>query len=192
MIKKTILNHSPIIAIVTLIISCAFIGDKLTLLLRFEREAILSGELYRLLTAHIVHLNWMHALMNVAATIIGWCLLRDSMTNRQWILSIAISGLVVSVLLFSLPELEWYVGFSGIIHGLMLQGLILQKHLRFIEKTLMVSALFLKVFYELWQGSSTADLEFIDGNIIVEAHLFGLLAGLIMIICIKTMAFYRQ
>lgn len=192
MIKKFTLNHFPIIAIVTLIISCAFIGDKLTLLLRFEREAILSGELYRLFTAHFVHLNWIHALMNVAATIIGWYLLRDSMTNRQWILSIAISGLVVSVLLFSLPELEWYVGFSGIIHGLILQGLILQKHLRFIEKALMVSALLLKVFYELWQGSSAADLELIDGNIIVEAHLFGLLAGLVMITCIKTMAFYRQ
>lgn len=192
MIKKFTLNHFPIIAIVTLIISSAFIGDKLTLLLRFEREAILSGELYRLFTAHFVHLNWIHALMNVAATIIGWYLLRDSMTNRQWILSIAISGLVVSVLLFSLPELEWYVGFSGIIHGLMLQGLILQKHLRFIEKALMVSALLLKVFYELWQGSSAADLEFIDGNIIVEAHLFGLLAGLVMITCFKAMAFYRQ
>lgn len=192
MIKKFILRHYPIIAIVAVILSCAVVGDELTLLLRFEREAIIEGELYRLLTAHIVHLNWAHALMNIAAAVIGWYLLRDSMSSQQWILSIVICGLVISILLFCMPELKWYVGFSGIVHGLMLQGLVFEKHLRFVSKTLLIFALLLKVFYELWQGSSSADIELIGDNIIVEAHLFGLLAGLVMIIYIKAMSFYRR
>lgn len=185
MIKNILVSHYPIIAVVLLIISSALVGDELTLMLRFEREAIVTGQWYRMLTAHIVHLNWVHALMNIAAAVIGWMLFRHSFSNRQWLLSIVGCGLVISALLFSVPGLQWYVGFSGIVHGLMLQGLVFENRLRIIEKGLVVSALLLKVAHELWQGSSSADLELIDGNIVVQAHLFGLLGGLVMIICIK-------
>ena len=192
MINQFILRHFPIIAIVALIFSCALVGDELTLLLRFERKAILEGELYRLFTAHIVHLNWVHSLLNITAAVIGWRLLKDSMSSQQWILSIVICSLIISILLFCIPDLQWYVGFSGIVHGLMLQGLVLEQHLRFVKKALLICALFLKVFYEYWQGSSSAEIELINGNIVVEAHLFGLLAGLVMIIYIKTMMLYRR
>jgi rhomboid family GlyGly-CTERM serine protease len=191
-IKQFILRHFPIIAIVALILSCTLVGDELTLLLRFERKAILEGELYRLFSAHIVHLNWAHSLLNITAAVIGWFLLKDSMSTQQWILSIVICGLIISILLFCIPDLQWYVGFSGIVHGLMLQGLVLEQHIRFVKKALLICALFLKVFYEYWQGSSSAEIELINANVVVEAHLFGLLAGLVMIIYIKAMPLYRR
>ncbi|MEH6556707.1 MAG: rhombosortase [Oceanicoccus sp.] len=185
MIKPFFVSHYPIIAVVALVISCALAGDELSLALRFEREAIIDGEWYRMLTGHFVHLNWVHALMNIAAAVIGWFLFRNSFSNRQWLLSIVGCGLVISLLLFSIPDLQWYVGFSGIVHGLMLQGLIFEKRLRIVEKGLVISALLLKVAYELWQGSSSADLDLIDGNIVVQAHLFGLFGGLIVIVFMK-------
>jgi membrane associated rhomboid family serine protease len=99
-IKQFILRHFPIIAIVALILSSTLVSDELTLLLRFERKAILEGELYRLFSAHIVHLNWAHSLLNITAAVIGWCLFKDSMSTQQWILSIVICGPIISILLF--------------------------------------------------------------------------------------------
>ena len=191
-IKKFFIRHYPIIAVVMLIISCALVGEELTLRLRFERDAIVGGDFYRLLTAHFVHLNWVHALMNIAAAVIGWVLFRDSLSNLQWILSIAVCGLVISLLLFTVPQLHWYVGFSGIVHGLMLQGLVFEKRLRLVEKSVVITALLAKVAYEQWFGSSSADLELIDGNIVVQAHFFGLLGGLLMCIGIKFISLRRN
>src|SRR5690606_30285485 len=34
-------------------------------LLRYEREAIFAGQLWRLLTGHLVHLSWTHLLLNI-------------------------------------------------------------------------------------------------------------------------------
>jgi membrane associated rhomboid family serine protease len=69
---------------------------------------------------------------------------------------------------------------------------VLEQHIRFVKKALLICALFLKVFYEYWQGSSSAEIELINANVVVEAHLFGLLAGLVMIIYIKAMPLYRR
>ena len=174
-------RHYPIIIVTALVLLTAAAGDNVTEALRFERQAILNGELYRLLSAHIVHLSWPHTLMNLTAAVIGWYLFHDAMNNKHWLLSLAGCGLVISLLLLGIDTLQWYVGFSGIIHGVMLQGLVLDRQLGRGSKSIMLSGLILKVAYEQWQGRSISSFEAIGGDVVLEAHLFGLAGGLLML-----------
>ena len=176
--QNTITRHYPLILATLLILGLAVAGDGTTESLRYQRDKIFSGEIYRLLTAHLVHLNWTHTLMNMAAIIIGWFLFADAMTNTQWLGSIASCAVIISLLLMiAMPGLSWYVGFSGLIHGLMLQGLILDQRIQTLTKALVITALLLKVGYELYWGGSTSTTAMIGADVIVESHLFGLIGG---------------
>lgn len=52
-------------------------GESVRGALRFERDAIAAGELWRLWTAHFVHLGWNHAWLNCAGVLLC-CLLAPS------------------------------------------------------------------------------------------------------------------
>src|SRR5690606_9769115 len=75
-----------------LLISCALLllpelaGNAGRLALRYEREALAAGELWRLLTAHFVHLDLEHALLNTTGLILMWVLFAGDYTARQWLL----------------------------------------------------------------------------------------------------------
>ena len=47
-------------------------GDSATALLRYDREVIGNGELWRLLTGHLVHLGWSHFLLNAIGLALVW------------------------------------------------------------------------------------------------------------------------
>ena len=44
----------------------SLLGESGRLALRYEREAVLQGEYWRLLTGHLVHGTWLHLLLNGA------------------------------------------------------------------------------------------------------------------------------
>jgi rhomboid family GlyGly-CTERM serine protease len=87
--------------------------------LRYERAALTSGEEWRALTAHMVHLNAAHLLFNLAGLFLLCELLWADMPLRHGFGLLAWSALGVSAMLWWLhPELAWYAGLSGALHGL--------------------------------------------------------------------------
>jgi rhomboid family GlyGly-CTERM serine protease len=87
--------------------------------LRYEREAIASGEIWRLLTGHLVQLNTAHLLANLAGLLLLCELLWHALPVRHGIGMLLASTLGVSLMLWSLdPAITWYVGLSGTLHGL--------------------------------------------------------------------------
>jgi len=176
----TLQRHAPIALLCTVFVITAIAGDELTLLLRYEREAIIGGQFYRLISGHFVHLNWPHSLMNIAAALIGWLLFAHTMSKRLWYVSIFSAALLISLLLLCLPQLQWYLGFSGIIHCLMLLGLLLDPQLTRPWKSLLVTALLAKVCYEVVAGASVTTTAAIEAAVVIEAHIFGLLSGALL------------
>jgi len=146
-------------------------------LLRFQADAISSGELWRLLTGHLLHLSWLHLWLNLAGLWVIWWLGLGLIKASQWLLAMAICGLVVSLgfLLFS-PEIAWYVGLSGILHGLLaaLALLLIRKAERLGWAMLLM--LSIKLLLEQWQISFGTQLD-IGGRVLVDAHLYGAVAG---------------
>jgi len=108
-------------------------------LMQFDRDAILSGEVWRLVTGNLVHWSAEHFMLDIAAfAILGWlyeppirryfesshCELRQLCSMPALILVMSCSvGLAV---LFLQPEMLTYRGLSGIDSGLFAAALIIE------------------------------------------------------------------
>jgi rhomboid family GlyGly-CTERM serine protease len=158
-------------------------GTGVRFALQYDRAALQAGEWYRWLTAHWVHLDWRHAGMNVAGL---WLLAlidaedrplrRGLMTNtlRCGWLSLAI-GLALHL---RQPQLHWYLGLSGVLHGLFV--IVLVRALWWQGDRIALVALCIligKLIWEHYHGALTQDA--LAAPVIVAAHSYGALAGLI-------------
>lgn len=151
-------------------------------LLRYERDALASGEWWRLVTAHFTHLSLEHAILNALGLALLWMLLARDYSPRAWLLIVTSSIAAIDLgLWLGDSTVLWYVGSSGALHGVLAAGTL--AHLRRREPDGWLLALLLvgKLAYEQWVGP----LPFMRGaTVVVDAHLYGALGGLIAAIAL--------
>ena len=63
-----------LLAILLLLVLVLGLGDSANQLLRYDRSAIAAGGWWRLLTAHIVHLDVHHLVLNELGIVLMWSL----------------------------------------------------------------------------------------------------------------------
>lgn len=160
------------------VISLAFGGDSTASLLQFEREAINNGAVWRLLTGNFVHLGWSHALLNLAGLALVWLLFNPHFSQTAWFIIFVCSllGTTLGLFLFN-PELSWYVGLSGCLHGLFIAGCIAEIKIKNRFGYVLLTIFILKILWEQFQGPLPGTSDAAGGNVIVDAHLYGALAG---------------
>jgi len=87
----------------------------------YDRSAILGGDAWRLLTGHLVHLDWNHLILNVAALLgLGYLIESDGQHGRRNLLAVlgaSIAAIGVALLAFH-PATILYAGLSGALNGL--------------------------------------------------------------------------
>lgn len=145
--------------------------------LRLDR-GVAWVEPWRLLGAHFVHLGWTHLWLNLAGLAVLWLLLGDTLRPLEWVAGAVLLALGVSIgLLCCSPSVEWYVGFSGVLHGLFAAGAVANlRRMTPLALGLLAVLLGKLIFDGLGEGDlSTAAL--IGGAVITDAHLYGVLAG---------------
>ncbi len=153
----------------------ALTGDRGQAWLRYERGALAQGQWWRLLTAHFVHLDLRHALLNAAGLAFVWVLFVRDYSPKAWlaILLGAIAAIDAGLWLGD-STVQWYVGSSGVLHGLMAAGAL--AHMRRGERDGWVLAALLaaKLLYEQALGALP-----LSGHdpVVVDAHLYGVLGG---------------
>jgi rhomboid family GlyGly-CTERM serine protease len=151
-------------------------GESWRLGLRYERDAVLSGEYWRLVTGHLVHGSTQHLLLNGAGLGLIAALFPRDYSLRGWLLIGLLSIAFIGVgFVFYEPQLQWYVGFSGVLHGALAAGAI--KWWRSESRAL---ALTLTVFFVgklLWEQLHGALPLSGDLPVVVDAHLYGALGG---------------
>jgi rhomboid family GlyGly-CTERM serine protease len=144
-------------------------------LLRYDREALAAGEWWRLLTAHVVHLDTRHALLNCLGLALMWALFARDYSPRQWVpIVLGAMAAIDAGLWLCDSTLLWYVGSSGALHGVMAAGAL--AHIRRGERDRWVLAglLAVKLAYEHWLGA----LPFSGSDVVVvSAHLYGVIGG---------------
>jgi rhomboid family GlyGly-CTERM serine protease len=145
--------------------------------LRYERSALLAGQWWRLASAHLVHLDLRHALLNILGLVLMWALFVRDYRARQWFLILLAAAAAIDAgLWFRDTNVIWYVGASGVLHGVMAAGILAE--LRRGELSGLVLGVFLlgKLSYEQWAGA----LPFAGAAVpvVVNAHLYGVLGGL--------------
>ncbi|WP_238388333.1 rhombosortase [Sinimarinibacterium sp. NLF-5-8] len=147
--------------------------------LAWDRQAIAAGQWWRLWTGHLVHLSHYHLLLNVAGLLVLGLLCPQPLPALVWLRRLLVLGLGVGIgLLWAVPSLRWYVGMSGVIHGLFVLGLAPQ--IRRGDGIAIVCGLYLvgKVGWELYAGAPLSDEAAIGGRVITEAHALGVLSAL--------------
>jgi rhomboid family GlyGly-CTERM serine protease len=152
-------------------------GENWRLALRYERSAVLErAEWWRLVTAHFVQGTPLHLLLNGAGLGLIAALLARDYTARAWLLVLAFSIATIDAgLVFCEPQLPWYVGFSGVLHGAMAAGAIAwwRHETKALALTLTL-VLVAKLGWEQWHGALPLSG---DMPVVVNAHLYGAIGG---------------
>ncbi len=146
--------------------------------LMYDRVRIGGGDIYRLASGHLVHLDWRHLLLNLTGLALVWALVGDRYRSRDWLIIGALSiAFIDGAFWWLMPELRWYVGLSGLLHGLLVAGALGLYRERRIESVMLLIAVGLKLAYEGLYGPMPGSSGAVGGNIITEAHLFGAIGG---------------
>ena len=155
-------------------------GEGLRDALAYDRAALGAGELWRLLTGHVVHLGWSHLLLNlVGLALVTWIVGR-SYGALEWLYVAFVSIAVIDAgFWFLYTQLGWYVGLSGLLHGLLAAGLLVGVARR--EREALVLSLFVlaKLCWEQIAGPLPGSEGTSGGSVIVDAHLYGALGGIL-------------
>jgi rhomboid family GlyGly-CTERM serine protease len=159
-------------------------GDAGRDALRYDRTGIAAGQIWRLLTAHVVHLDLDHAALNSLGLVLMWALFARDYRPLQWFAIVLGSIAAIDTGLWLRDStVAWYVGSSGALHGVMAAGTL--AHLRRGDLDGWILAIFivLKLAYEQSAGA----LPFTDSHagVIVNAHLYGTLGGIGIAACLK-------
>lgn len=148
--------------------------------LRYDRQAILGGEFWRLFTGNLVHLGWSHLWLNAFGLLLIWLLFGSLLSPLVWLLQAAWASLAVGLgLLWFDPGLSWYVGLSGTLHGLFVAGVLTEgrTHRNF---AMLVFAVFIaKLAWEQFYGPLPGSERSAGGHVVVNAHLYGTIGGLL-------------
>jgi len=180
-IKAFSIRHSPVIAIAAISLSIALIGDSANLALRYDREEIIAFEWWRLFTGNLAHLSWNHLWMNLAGLIMIWIIYDQQLSTTQWLINFFVCSIAVGLNLYLFnPELSWYVGLSGTLHGLLMAGIIINVSKKQRLDLILFVLVSGKLAWEQFAGALPGSAETAGGPVIVDAHLYGAIAGLIM------------
>ncbi|MRI31652.1 rhombosortase [Endozoicomonas sp. OPT23] len=152
--------------------------------LAFSRSGLAGGDWWRLITPHFVHLSWQHLAMN-SLVLVAFAGLYGSEQRLTLLLLLFLSLTVSAGLWFNNPGIERYVGFSGVLTGLMVVGAVMtfQK-----DKLVNLGVLLIilgKVVFEQWQKQEVITSAFAGIPTVVDAHLYGAVAGMIYCCLLK-------
>jgi len=154
-------------------------GDSARLWLRFDRAGIAAGEWWRLLSGHLVHLGVSHMLLNVIALLLLWWLVGAGLSVAGWLLVVAVSVACIDLGLWLLDStLSWYVGMSGLLHGLFAAGLIARRRSAPLESLVLGALLGTKLLFEQLAGPLPGSEASAGGAVVVNAHLYGAVGGI--------------
>lgn len=155
-------------------------GEGARLVLRWEREAIAAGELWRLVTGHLAHLGTEHLLLNLAGLCLVWLLVGRRLGPLRWWLVTALSMAAIDAGFWLLaPGLAWYVGLSGLLHALLVAGSVAGLREAPLESGALVLLVIGKVAVEQLTGPLPGSEAAAGGPVVVDAHLYGTVAGLL-------------
>ena len=172
--------------VLTLLLAAISVGVYLlpagvTSALQFDRQALASGELWRLATAHLTHFDANHLAWDVGALLaLGSICERASRSRTAITLGLASVTICVAVWVFQ-PQFESYRGLSGLdsaLFGLFASSLIQQR--RRAPVMLGVIALLgvlAKSIFEMTTGTTAFALG-IGYSPVPLAHLVGVASGI--------------
>ena len=139
-------------------------------------DLIPTGQWLRILTGNFSHTNFPHLAMNLGGLWIIAFIFRPR-PQEFLILTLLISIGVGAGMLLS--DVQSYVGLSGTLHGLFAYYALKEALQGRNSSWLLLFGVMGKVVWELTIGPSHSSMEMIEANVAVEAHLCGVVSGIV-------------
>lgn len=148
--------------------------------LEWSRTGIADGEYWRLITGHWVHLGTNHLLLNLAGLLVTGLLFMRHPPLLWWLSYLILSPLFISAgLLLTTPELAWYRGFSGCLHGLLVFTAMFNLKSDTGWSLIALGFIAMKLIFENVLYPATGVNPLIGGAVITQSHWLGALTGLV-------------
>ena len=169
-------------------------GPGVTAALRYERAGVLGGEWWRLVGGHLVHGDAPHVGWNGLGILLVWWLFAREYRLGEWLLILIASTVAIDVGFLALePALEWYVGFSGVLHGAMAAGLYAWLRTARDPLTALVALLFAaKLGWEHWHGALPFTSASLSLPVVHQAHTYGAIGGLVAALLLPLAGRWRR
>ncbi|UBM08332.1 rhombosortase [Cupriavidus metallidurans] len=166
--------HPGFLAVALLMLALQAGGATIADALRYERSAIASGEVWRLVSGHFVHLGWTHCLLNVGGVVALAAILPAPL--RAWRCCLLLATIIGLALFATLPSLQHYAGFSGVNYGLAALALLPRARAE-ATAALVLGALIVRALWQWLGGGGAADAAWLGAPPLAAAHLAGLASG---------------
>jgi rhomboid family GlyGly-CTERM serine protease len=146
---------------------------------RYDRSGLEAGQLWRLLTGHLVHLGWGHLWPNLLALLLIGGLVEEFLEPLEWFAVVIVAALGIDAGLYALnPDVRWYVGLSGVLHGVVACGaLMMLRSGRLRMGAVLALGVAAKLAFEQIRGPVPFTQASVGGAVIVAAHLYGAVSG---------------
>jgi rhomboid family GlyGly-CTERM serine protease len=116
--------------------------------------------------------------LNSAGLLLVWFLVGGAYSLRVWVAITAVTFATMDIGFWFLnPELYWYVGMSGLLHGLLVAGIVTRLRNIDAETAILLLLLVGKITWEQFSGPVPGSESTSGGPVIVDAHLYGALGG---------------
>lgn len=176
---------------ILIIIACLFATylPGLSSALIFDRDAIIKGEFWRILTGHFVHFSPSHIAYDIFSFGIAGCLIEKSRYPCfSWLILWLALSISMSLLLLE-PDMRYYGGLSGISFGALyycaLMGMKESSPWRTIC-FLMLAILPIKIAFEIFSGSSILPYGERQSFVPMQtSHIVGCLTALVFYLAIS-------
>ena len=150
---------------------------------RYERQAVLAGQWWRLLSGNFTHTAASHLWLNLAAWLLLWLYARGRVPLYLWVLAAVVCSITtgLGLLLFN-PKVLWYVGLSGTLHGVLaVTAICCWQQGRDWTAPLLLGAVILKLAAEQLHGPTPGTADLAGVPVVVDAHLYGFAGGLLLL-----------
>lgn len=150
----------------------------------YNREQILAGEWWRLVTGAGVHFSWSHLIYNAVILLVaGWLLEREN--GPRFFLLVLITSVISGLyFLFFLPEMKNYAGLSAIVSAVVV--FLCLMNIKKIPETrwpwIMILILFAaKIAYEsVMQQAFFVSYASVTIRVVPSAHIIGAMVAIAM------------
>jgi rhomboid family GlyGly-CTERM serine protease len=158
-------------------------------LLNYHRSSIDGGQWWRIITGHLLHTNFIHLAVNLIGLVLLWLLHGDYVTGRRFLWHFLFLSLGISfAIMYLSPNIQWYVGLSGVLHGFFVWGAMLDVYYKRKSGYLLLIGIVIKLVDEQFFADQSFMSGLIEASVAIDAHLYGAVLGLV----IGAIAIYKK
>lgn len=155
-----------------------FFAQSLNPLLQYDRGLFRGDEFWRIVSAHLVHANTQHFLLNSAGLALLWILHGMHYRLPVFLGMVVLMAVSCSLMLYFFSTTTGqYLGLSGVLHGLIIWGGFRDIRAGMVTGYLLVAGAWIKVIYEQLAGPSQEAARLIGIDVAIDVHLYGAIAG---------------